>query len=68
MNGPGSTWLFALLYFTILLAIGFWAARKIQNFNSYLVADRNLGFWVFTILMVASMSSGMAILGAAGLS
>jgi SSS family transporter len=68
MSSSGSTWLLALIYFIILLAIGFWAARKIQNFNSYLVADRNLGFWVFTILMVASLSSGMAILGAAGLS
>jgi SSS family transporter len=68
MNDPGSTWLLSLLYFGLLLLIGFWAARKIQNFDSYLVADRNLGFWVFTILMVASLSSGMALLGAAGLS
>ncbi len=68
MNDPGSTWLFSILYFGILLLIGFWAARKIQNFDSYLVADRSLGFWVFTILMVASMASGMALLGAAGLS
>ena len=68
MNDPGSTWLFSLLYFVILLLIGFWAARKIQNFKSYLVADRSLGFWVFTILMVASMASGLALLGAAGLS
>lgn len=68
MSGQGSIWLLSGLYFVILLAIGFWAARKIQSFNSYLVADRNLGFWVFTILMVASLSSGMAILGAAGLS
>ena len=62
MSGPGSVWMLSILYFVVLLAIGFWAARKIQNFNSYLVADRNLGFWVFTILMVASLSSGMAIL------
>jgi len=68
MNDPGSTWLLSLLYFGILLLIGFWAARKIQSFDSYLVADRSLGFWVFTILMVASMASGMALLGAAGLS
>ncbi len=68
MSDSMTTWLFALIYFVLLIAIGFWAARKIQNFDSYLVADRNLGFWVFTILMVASMSSGMAILGAAGLS
>lgn len=68
MGAQGYTWLLALTYFVLLLAIGFWAARKIQNFDSYLVADRNLGFWVFTILMIASLSSGMAILGAAGLS
>ncbi len=68
MNLIDTTWLFSLLYFIILLAIGFWAGRKIQNFDSYLVADRSLGFWIFTILMIASMSSGMALLGAAGLS
>jgi len=68
MNDPGSTWLLSIIYFGILLLIGFWAARKIKNFDSYLVADRSLGFWVFTILMVASLSSGMALLGAAGLS
>ena len=68
MNFMDPTWLLSLLYFVMLLFIGFWAARKIQSFDSYLVADRNLGFWVFTILMVASMSSGMALLGAAGLS
>jgi SSS family solute:Na+ symporter len=68
MNVMDSTWILSLFYFAILLAIGFWAGRKIQNFDSYLVADRSLGFWVFTILMVASMSSGMALLGAAGLS
>jgi len=68
MNGMDSTWLLSLFYFAILLVIGFWAGRKIQSFDSYLLADRSLGFWVFTILMVASMSSGMALLGAAGLS
>ncbi len=68
MIDTGAAWLLSLVYFGILLVIGFWAARKIQNFDSYLVADRNLGFWVFTILMVASLSSGMALLGAAGLS
>jgi len=68
MSSLGSVWLFSAIYFLILLAIGFWASRKIKNFDSYVLADRNLGFWVFTILMVASLSSGMAILGAAGLS
>ncbi|MBN2242947.1 MAG: sodium:solute symporter family protein [Acidobacteria bacterium] len=68
MNDPVSMWLLSLLYFVTLLLIGFWAARKIKSFDSYLVADRSLGFWVFTILMVASLSSGMALLGAAGLS
>ena len=52
MNAMDSTWLLSLLYFVILLAIGFWAGRKIQSFDSYLVADRSLGFWVFTSIMV----------------
>jgi len=67
MSALNLTWLMALIYFAILLFIGFWAARKIRNFDSYLVADRDLGFWVFTILMVASLCSGMSVLGAAGL-
>jgi SSS family solute:Na+ symporter len=56
-----------LLYFVGLIAIGALASKKIKNSEDFLVAGRNLGFWTFTILIVASICSGMTILGVAGL-
>jgi SSS family solute:Na+ symporter len=56
-----------VLYFIGLVAIGAIASKKIQNSEDFLVAGRNLGFWTFTLLVVASICSGMTILGVAGL-
>lgn len=56
-----------LLYCIILIGIGSWASRKIHNTEDYIVAGRSLGFWVFTILIVASICSGMTLLGVSGL-
>jgi sodium/proline symporter len=55
------------LYFVVLLAIGAWASKKIHNTEDYIVAGRSLGFWVFTILMISSICSGMTLLGVSGL-
>ncbi len=54
-------------YFVGLIAIGALASKKIKNSTDFLVAGRNLGFWTFTLLVVASICSGMTILGVAGL-
>lgn len=56
-----------VIYFLAMIAIGTWASRKIQNTEDYIIAGRSLGFWVFTILVVASICSGMTLLGVAGL-
>ena len=56
-----------VLYFVGLVAIGAIASKKIKNSEDFLVAGRNLGFWTFTLLIVASICSGMTILGVAGL-
>ncbi|MBN1236407.1 MAG: sodium:solute symporter family protein [Methanotrichaceae archaeon] len=56
-----------ILYFIGLVAIGALASKKIKNSEDFLVAGRNLGFWTFTLLVVASICSGMTILGVAGL-
>ncbi|NMX22298.1 sodium:solute symporter [ANME-1 cluster archaeon GoMg4] len=55
------------LYFVLLIGIGGWASRKIHTTEDYIVAGRSLGFWVFTILMVASICSGMTLVGVSGL-
>ncbi|MDD2638936.1 MAG: sodium:solute symporter family protein [Methanothrix sp.] len=55
------------VYFLGLVAVGAWASRKVRTSEDYILAGRNLGFWVFTILIVASICSGMTILGTSGL-
>lgn len=55
------------VYLVALLAIGAWASAKVRSSEDFIVAGRNLGFWVLTLMIVASICSGMTILGVAGL-
>ncbi|MCQ8902732.1 MAG: sodium:solute symporter family protein [Methanothrix sp.] len=55
------------LYLVGLLAIGAWASRKVRSSEDFIVAGRNLGFWLLTLMIVASICSGMTILGTSGL-
>ncbi|PKG32176.1 sodium:solute symporter [Methanoregula sp.] len=55
------------VYFLGLVGIGIWASKKIHNMEDYVVAGRSLGFWVFTLLMIGSVCSGMSLLGVSGL-
>ncbi|NYT06271.1 MAG: sodium:solute symporter family protein [Methanomicrobiales archaeon] len=67
MNADPVTLGVILVYCVILIAIGSWASKKIHNTEDYILAGRTLGFWVFTILVVASICSGMTLLGVSGL-
>lgn len=62
-----ASWFLAFAYFFVVIAIGVWASKKIKSFESYVVAGRDLGFWVFTILVITSCMSGMTLLGSSGL-
>jgi len=55
------------LYFFGMLAIGAWASKKIKSTEDYLVAGHQLGFWVFVLLMIGTVVSGMSLLGVSGL-
>ncbi|NMB78299.1 MAG: sodium:solute symporter family protein [Methanomicrobiales archaeon] len=55
------------IYFIAMLAIGAWASKKIKNTEDYLVAGRSLDFWVFVLLMIGTVASGMSMLGVSGL-
>jgi SSS family solute:Na+ symporter len=55
-----------VLYFVVLVLIGGWTSRKIHNTEDYILAGRSLGFWVFTLLIVCSICSGMSLLGVSG--
>jgi len=54
-------------YFLGLMTIGVWTSKKVKTAEDMLVAGRNLGFWVFVLLIVSSICSGMTILGVSGL-
>jgi SSS family transporter len=56
-----------IIYCIGMIAIGVWASKKIQNMSDYVVGGRSLGFWVFTLLMIGSVCSGMSLLGVSGL-
>ncbi|MFA5332652.1 MAG: sodium:solute symporter family protein [Methanoregula sp.] len=55
------------LYFLLMIGIGAWASKKIKSAEDYLVAGRSLGFWVFILLMIGAVCSGMSLLGVSGL-
>ena len=55
------------LYFLAMIGIGIWASKKIKSAEDYLVAGRQLGFWVFVLLMIGTVCSGMSLLGVSGL-
>ncbi|WP_292396225.1 sodium:solute symporter family protein [Methanoculleus sp. UBA303] len=61
-----ATFILIGLYFVVLIGIGSWASKKIKNTEDYILAGRSLGFWVFTILIVCSICSGMSLLGVSG--
>ncbi len=54
-------------YFLAMIGIGVWASKKIHTMADYVVAGRSLGFWLFTMLMIGSVCSGMSLLGVSGL-
>jgi SSS family solute:Na+ symporter len=66
LNGDFLTIGIIAIYALGLILIGGWASRKVHNTEDYVLAGRSLGFWVFTILMVASVCSGMTLVGVSG--
>ena len=56
-----------IIYCLAMIGIGVWASKKIHSMSDYVVAGRSLGFWVFLMLMIGSVCSGMSLLGVSGL-
>ncbi|MDO5844968.1 MAG: sodium:solute symporter family protein, partial [Methanocorpusculum sp.] len=59
--------LLIILYFLILLFIGFKASRKIKSSEDYILAGRNMGFWIFLLLLITSICSGVTLIGGSGM-
>ncbi|MDR0439318.1 MAG: sodium:solute symporter family protein [Methanocalculaceae archaeon] len=56
-----------VIYFALLLGIGIWAAKKIKNSEDYILAGRSLGFWIFVLLLITSICSGVTLIGGSGM-
>lgn len=54
------------IYLVTMVGIGIWASKKIKSCEDFICAGRSLGFWLFTILMVGTVCSGMSLLGVSG--
>lgn len=54
-------------YFVLMLFIGAKAGTFIKNADDYMNAGGNLGFFVFMILIIGTVMSGMTVLGSSGL-
>ena len=55
------------MYFAILLGIGIWEAKQIKNLEDYILAIRSLRFWIFVLLLITSICSGVTIIGGSGM-
>jgi sodium/proline symporter len=55
------------IYLAAMIAIGFIASKKIRNCEDYICAGKTIGFWMFTLLMIGTVCSGMSLLGVSGL-
>ena len=54
------------IYLCALLGIGIIASKKIKNCDDFICAGKSLGFWLFTVLMIGTVCSGMSLLGVSG--
>lgn len=55
-----------IFYGVVLFGIGFWASRRTQSSEGFLLGGRNLGPWVAGLAYAASSSSAWVLLGFSG--
>ncbi|MEE8536748.1 MAG: sodium:solute symporter, partial [Acidobacteriota bacterium] len=59
-------WGGAALYVLAMLLVGFWAHRRIQRSEDFIVAGRRLPLWLATATLSATWFGGATVLGAGG--
>lgn len=56
-------WIAIAAYFAVNLAISIWASRRIRSESDFLVAGRNLGFWLVSISLFATWFGAETVIG-----
>ncbi|HSF19257.1 MAG TPA: sodium:solute symporter family protein [Vicinamibacteria bacterium] len=59
-------WGGAGLYVAAMIAVGFWAQRRIHESSDFIVAGRRLPLWLATATLSATWFGGATVLGAGG--
>jgi SSS family solute:Na+ symporter len=56
-----------ILYLLLILAVGFWASKKVKNSLDFYIGGRNLGVIVIMSTVCASIVGGGAVIGRGGM-
>ena len=56
-----------VLYFGVLLGIGFFASKRVTNITDYFVGGKKLGYWVAALSARSTGESGWLLIGVTGM-
>ena len=56
-----------VLYFSILLGIGFFASKRVTNISDYFVGGKKLGYWIAALSARSTGESGWLLIGVTGM-
>ena len=56
-----------VIYFAILLGIGFFASRRIKNISDYYVGGKKLNYWIAALSARSTGESGWLLIGVTGM-
>ena len=56
-----------VLYFAVLLGIGFFASKRISNISDYFVGGKKLGYWIAALSARSTGESGWLLIGVTGM-
>lgn len=67
MSQQGLAAVIIAAYFVFIFLVGYRASKRVSTSEEYMVGGRDIGFLNFLVLLIASMMSGMTVLGSSGL-
>lgn len=67
MEGVVLAWSVFLGYLSIIAVVSYLGAKRTKTISDFISASGKLGFWMYCLLMVGSVLSGMTLIGVSGL-
>jgi len=66
LDRPSILWV-VVAYLAVVIAIGWWAARRTSNARDFFIAGQSLGLWVTGLATMSAAFSGFVFIGGPGL-